>query len=370
MNSTQIDLSRFLTHGGILAEYNNHVLELSAKTQNTRFHTTVQPIHSYIEIPGRFALPLRIDLTVNIRIPGLYLVLGEGHVSFGTRQDNRSIGDLFEHDSGKPKHFYDHVALNKDIGITLVYGLGFMQIIIDNEVRYFSKKEKYIKLPAFKEANQNGFDLKIGVDKQASTVIKELIVTEYDEEPEPVGFENIPSTIFVDKSEKHSFEDCISRLSPELQGIVGDMNDFLLGMKNLKIKRSIEGSSLACKITYTSAFGFSYAVLISENVLSHFFWWYMVSNYKYEGKFMGRKNDYTRETLVNTDVKSPETAERLFSYYDECYHCGEFCSARTTYEFKDRKKLTCHGKMMMNMSPQTFKDVTFMFGILQEILAK
>ncbi|MGF7146378.1 hypothetical protein HNQ56_004846 [Anaerotaenia torta] len=55
--------------------------------------------------------------------------------------------------------------------------------------------------------------------------------------------------------------------------------------------------SPAFYLPFGKGHGFSYVTHIYENVMDHFFWWYMVSNYKYENKYMGRKNDLTAQTF-------------------------------------------------------------------------
>jgi hypothetical protein len=78
MALTQIDFNSFTTAGDIVAENKADGLFLSANKQNTRFYVLDQPMTSYIAIPKRFTLPLKIDMSLNMTIPGLYLLLNEG----------------------------------------------------------------------------------------------------------------------------------------------------------------------------------------------------------------------------------------------------------------------------------------------------
>ena len=163
---------------------------------------------------------------------------------------------------------------------------------------------------------------------------------------------------------------CISGLSMEIQNELIRLDHDLLSNKKLKIKRKIEGNRTGCKITYVSPIGFSYALLISENLMHHFFWWYMVSNYKYENKYMGRKNDFMNEMLRLADSLSPEITERLVSYFDPCVNCRQYCSAPTQYEYRNKKIKSCHGKIWMNMDLKTFSDIRFLFDVLFQVLAQ
>jgi hypothetical protein len=256
---------------------------------------------------------------------------------------------------------------------SIIYDLKFMQILINGEEKYYSKNEKYIKSPLMDKLNAEGFELKIAGSKQSYLTISSIMVTEFekDELAHLRSRQNIVDKngicLSIDKKAKSDFNECISVLSSGLKKEIISLNDFLLSKKNLKIKRKIEGTSQACKINYVSNHGFSYAVHVSENITDHFFWWYMVSNLTYENKYMGRKNDLTKETLNKVAETSPEIAKQLFSYYKECSGCCE-CAVKTIYEHDGSKKTVCHGKMIMNMKIQTFQNMQYMFKILSDML--
>lgn len=370
MKKTQVDLQSLESFGKIILDSRPDGLFVSATNQNIHFHEFEQPLNSYGKMPGRFKLPLKIDLTINVTIPGLYLIINKGHLSFGTRKDNRSIGDLLGPDCTKPHSFSNEISLNKDVHISVIYGLKFMQIVVDGEARYFSKKEKYMRSEEFFKINETGLELMIASDKLAKIIIKEISLIEYDTDPDIIPYENtiVPANLANSKGVKVDFEECISCLSNEIQNELQKTNAFLLSEKSLKIKRKIEGDHHGCKISYVSPLGFSYALLISEDLISHFFWWYMVSNYKFEDKYMGRKNDLTIETIQYVQNESPEVAARLINYYDQCYGCTKGCKARTTYEFPNKKLNTCHGKTLMNMDLLTFSDLRLMISAIQKVI--
>lgn len=370
MNKTEINLKSLENVGKVITNLKPEGLFLSAFNQNVYFHAFEQPLKAYARLPGRYKLPLQIDLTVNVAVPGFYLILGNGHLSFGTRQDSRSIGDILNPDCKKPHSFSNGIKLNQDAHICIIYGLKFMQIIVDGETRYFSKKESYMRAQGFYEKNSTGFPIMLASDKLAQILIKEVSIVEYDTDPDAIPYENtiLPANLAKSKGVKPDFQECISGLSKEIQDELIKLNDYLLSQKNLKIKRKIEGDHKGCKITYVSTIGFSYALLISEELLNHFFWWYMVSNYKYDNQYMGRKNDFTNETLQFADRLSPEVTSRLVGYFDPCVACTKGCKAPTAYEFENKRFITCHGKISMNMNLQTFSDTRFMFDALQKVL--
>jgi hypothetical protein len=334
------------------------------------------PINSYIQVPQKFKLPLRVDIRAKMDVPSMYMILGKGHVTFGTTfLDNRRIGDIVEPDPKKVFAFDNRLEMETFYDLSVIYDLKFMQVLVNGEEKFYSKKEKYIKSAMTGELNNEGFELKIAASKNSCLTIVSIIVTEFENDELAHLRSGVDTDtksgvcLSIDKKVKSTFEECISELTPELQKEIKETNDYLLNRKNLKIKRKIEGTNLACKINYVSTHGFSYAIHISGNIADHFFWWYMVSNYAYENKYMGRKNDLTIETLKKVSEKSPDIAERLFSYYDECNGCTENCSTtRTIYEYLGKKKTICHGKMVMNMNVSTFQDLKFMFSVLNEII--
>jgi len=372
MKKVQVDLQLLESIGKVIADSQSDGLFISALNQNRRFHQFEQPVNSYVKLHGRYKLPLQINMTVNVTIPGLYLILGKGHVSFGTRKDNRSLGDLLNPDCTKPKSFLNTLKLGQNTNITIIYGLRFMQIVIDGETRYFSKKENYMRNDEFSKMNETGFEMKIAPDKQAKIVINEISIIEYDHDPDIIPYENTiePASVTNSKGTKVDFEECISSLSKEIQNELCKTDIYLLSEKALKIKRKIEGDHLGCKITYVSPLGFSYSLSISGELMDHFYWWYMVSNYKYENKYMGRKNDFTNETLQYIQNESPEIALRLVSYFDHCCGCLTECHTKTIYEYNNKKYPVCHGKMIMNMDIQTFSDIRFMFDALQKVMSR
>lgn len=372
MKETKINLNSLENVGSIQTNLLPDGCVLSAFNQNVSFHAFDQPINAFVKLPGRYKLPLQIDLTVNVSVPGFYFLLGQGHLSFATRQDNRSIGDILNPDCKKPRSFYNSVALNRNTHVRIIYGLKFMQIVIDEETRYFSKRESYMRAHDFSEKNANGFEIMLAPGKLSRILIKEISVIEYPEDPPAIPIENEirSARLSITKGVKANFEECISALSDEIKQELLSLNDFLMSQKDLKIKRKIEGDHSGCKITYTSSLGFSYALLISDELLDHFFWWYMVSNYKYNGQYMGRKNDFTNEMLNLADHLSPETAFRLVRCFNPCVSCTNGCKARTAYEFRGEKFTTCHGKLCFGMDLQVFPDIRFLFDVLRQVLAQ
>jgi len=199
-----------------------------------------------------------------------------------------------------------------------------------------------------------------------------MTVEEYDFEPDVIPKNNKigeARLFYIRRGVKAGFEECISLLVPALQEEIIKTDQFLLNEKELKIRRKIEGDQLGCKITYTSStHGFSYSLRINEHLMGHSYWWYMLSNYKFEDKYMGRKNDLTNPTLKRVYEQSPKVADRLVSYYGKCSGCSQSCAVKTIYELNHKKFVSCHGQMHMNMNLQTFSDFRFMIDVVKEML--
>jgi len=374
MEQYNISLKNVISHGNITTDFTDNMLHIITHSQNTRFYAFEMPLSSYIQLPQKVKIPLRIDLRIKMDNPSLYLSLGKGHLTFGINfLDNRRIGDIAEPDIKKTSVFDNKLEVNKFHDLSIIYDYKFMRILVNGKERFYSKKEKYIKSHFLEELNKNGFDFKIAGSKQTHLTIASISIIEYEND-ELKDLRSGQNTVFtadlsIDKKVKADFDECISKLPLELNDKVKEINNYLLNNKNLKIKRKIEGTSKACKISYVSTHGFSYSIHISDDILDHFFWWYMVSNNRYENKYMGQKNDLTELTLNKVKETSPETAEELFSYYDECVSCNPNCSVtRKIYKYADKKKAVCHGKMIMNMNVNTFNNIRFMFVALDELL--
>ncbi len=320
-----------------------------------REHLRVQHL---VALPGVYRLPLRIDLSVCIDEPGFYVLLGDGHVNFGTPwNDNRRLDDIVE-----PRRntffFHNHMPMGRFVDIAVVYDLKYIQVLVDGEERYFSTKERYMKSKAFPERNAGGFTVALACDKGVHAQVRGLRVTEYEgsapishgapAQREAIKGNEVPG-------DKPSFESCIARLPEDLRAEVEAMDTWLRAMKPLKFRRQIE--THGNKITYVAAGeGLSYAVYPSNDVLTHSLNWYIVTNGKPET--WARKGDRMERTLSAIAHDDPALAARLFGNLWECVGCypADHCLARTRYTFSGRAKISCHGRMRFAMNAGGFAD--------------
>jgi hypothetical protein len=356
-----IDLSCLRPLGKVACEFVDNLLYMTTNRAipSQRFDLEHIPINSYLLLPERYRLPLRIDLTVKIDGPGLYLLFGQGHVNIGTFwSDNRRLDDIISPER-KTKNYHNYIKLNEFTDISLLYDFKEMQIIIDGEERYYSKKERYMKSPDLEEKNKDGFELKIACDKFVNMYIKLLSITEYADTCKIIHSDiPIPTAITrnmgVAVGEKPTFEKCIAFLSTNIQSEIIKMDEYLKSRKELKFKRQIEKNGN--KITYVaSEYGFSYSIYLSNDMFDHSLQWYLITNGTPET--WHRKADRMEETLKRLDATSETFAQQMFFSLDDCVGCYSNCLARTKYSFRDENKIVCHGKLKFRMNQEGFSDV-------------
>lgn len=367
-----IDLARFLPKGQVVCEYKDNMLYMTTDRAipTHRFDAEHLSINSFIYLPDKYKFPLRIHMTVKIDAPGLYILLGKGHVNFGTLwSDNRRMDDIAA-PARKTMQYHNHINMNEFTDISLFYDLNEMQIMIDDEERYYSKKERYMKSPIFSEMNEDGFELKIACDKLVNLCIKSLSITEYEDSCGIIhSGSELPAAItkneVIANGEKPSFEKCISLLPEHIQSEIFKTDEYLKSLKLLKFKRQIEKNGN--KITYlASDYGFSYILYLSNDIFDHSLQWYIITNGKPET--WHRKADMMVETLDRLANTSPDFAERMFYNLDDCVGCCNNCLGKTQYRFHEKHKTVCHGKLRFRMNADGFEDVrAFVEGIMLTI---
>jgi hypothetical protein len=361
MNMNNLSLNEFIPKGQVTCDYREDCIIMTTKhaIPTQRFDAEHLSINSYLYLPTRYKLPLRIDMTVKLDAPGFYLLFGNGHVNFGTLwSDNRRLDDIAV-PSRKTMNYHNNFRMNEFTDISILYDLKEMQIMINGEERYYSNKERYMKAPIFREMNQEGFQLKLVCDKLVQLCIKSFAVTEY---PDTCGIvhskEALPTAVTrneaIAQGEKPTFDKCISLLPEGIQSEIIKIDEYLKSLKTLKFKRQIDKNG--SKITYIAAdYGFSYAIYLSNDIFDHSLQWYLITNGKPET--WHRKDDRMEETLTRLAVITPEFAQRMFYQLEDCVGCYKNCLARTRYRLGEQKKAVCHGKLKFSMNVSGFEDV-------------
>lgn len=373
MQKHEIDLNSFLPKGQVVTAIKDNMLYMTTTSAipTARFEKDLS-INSYIALPNPYKLPLRIDVTVKIDSPGLYLLLGNGHINFGTPwSDNRRFDDICE-PQRKTKFFHNYIKMNEYVDISLIYDLKEMQILVNGEERYYSTKEKYMKSALFSKMNTSGFIFRIACDKRIDLYIKSVCITEYDETAGIVCSEGeMPAAISANDAilhgEKPTFETCISSLPKDIIKEIINTDAWLRKLTPMKFKRQLEKHGN--KITYiASDYGFSYAIYPSNDVMYHTLQWYIITSSKPE--FWHRKADRMEDTLDWLVKTNPEFAQRMFFNLDDCIGCGSNCAVKTLYKFAGKQNIACHGKMRFKMCISDFEDVRAFISSVNDLNAE
>ncbi|MCL2664810.1 MAG: hypothetical protein FWE82_04285, partial [Defluviitaleaceae bacterium] len=357
---------------------------------------------SYIEVPFKFKLPFRIDMTAKMDSPALILRIGDGYINLNTGgMDNRRMMSIVGGETKPNIHKFDNfVPLNEFFDVTVIYGKKAMQLIINGEERYFNKKDAYMKPPktpakkdaysAFSQSENfdmtdtdfsDGFGIKLACFQRTEVFIKSLAITEYDDEPE---FKTLPKRDYVyaptlTKTEKPQLEDCIKDLSPELINCILDMDKHL---KALKFRRLIEGgctgrmgeqdakrpTSPESKISYTMPRVTLWKMNISHHLMTHrtmaMLGFYVNQSGKYEEKFNAL-------FLRKLEEYNPDFAGEIFFRMSQMNYCkvcgGSKCSHFNLTEYKGSKKNNCAHFVQYKMIPSDFADVKIVLDIILKL---
>ena len=369
-----IALEAFKAEGGVQLDIKDNALQMSTtRTIKPDCRLGKIPVNSYIYLPELYHLPLRIDMTVKIDSPELILLIGNGHIDFGSEwSNNLRIDDILEPNL-KTRFFDNRIPINESVDITVILKVNAMQIMVNGEDRYYSKKEPYMKSELLNNvitlnedttsnSEENGLSIKLSCTKSTKLVLKSMIITEnYEAEPLPQTNE-LPRAITrseaVGIDEKPTFASCISLLPDELKNEVIKTDEFIIKLKPLKLKRKVESN----KITYVASdYGFSYTMFISNDLMHHSLNWYVIHNNKYKHQ----EKDYMLNVLDQIDQKAPEFAQKMFRQIREC--AGEGCMDTKLYKFKGNVKKTCNGRIEFKMRMEDFEDVRTFIEAVNEL---
>ena len=367
MTEHNIDLSMIKPHGQTCMEIKDDMILFSSPKEHP-LNACKDIRHYYIEAPARYRLPLQIDITVKADAPAIYILLGAGSIAFGNRAGR--IEDICGPYSGKKIHFHSNIPMNEFVHITITFNLKEMQILVNGEERHYSTTEKYMKTKAFSAMNQEGFPLKIACDNRVDVQIKQITVTEYGETDgiiQHTASDDEPFKFYA-MTGKPTFESCVAELPDTLRAAVVDIDAWIKTLRPLKFKRQIDKNGV--KITYiASEQGFSYQVYISDSVLEHKVWWYILTQGKPET--WHRKADNMENTLNYLAQTDSNFAQRMFNNLYKCSGgFGSGCLGKTLYAFNGKKINSCHGKLNFNMNLSDFDDVKQFIGAVNDIASK
>ena len=331
----------------------------------------------YISLPDRYRLPLRIDMTIKLDYPAFALRIGEGHVYFASGHDTQAykIWDITIPDS-KPSRdnfsFDNRFPFGEYVHISVILNLNEMQVWIGDEERFYSRNQPYMKkkqIDVLSGLNAEGFELGFAVTKHSTLCIRDINITQYDDAiPIIRGDFELPAPK-DSKTEKvkPSYENTIGKVSPDFQTAVEEMDGFFKSLRSMKFKRVVDKSG--CKLTYiASDAGISYTVVASGAESFHHFGWYIV--YSGPVETWHRRADYMDEILGEIANTDQLLAERVFDALVDCAGCYQNGLCKTLYTFNGKKKLNCHGRVMLRMNHDDFYNVRTFFQHLNTLLER
>lgn len=377
-----IPLESLIPHGKVSVNITNGEFNLVTNSAfKTWFDKDNTPIKSYVYLPNKYKLPFRVDMTVKIDSPALYLLAGKGLIGFATGMDNRKIRDILGKNPKPNTHAFDNdLQMNQYVDISVTYGMKAMWVYINSDLRCISRKDDYIKtikkglLP---KEYENGFNLALACTKRTQTVLKELTITEFELDKITVPEESVKihcDSACLSVSEKPTLDKCIQGLEYDLQKEIIHTNEYLLNdvKKNMSFKRKIEGGYPYSKITYVSQKGLSYKIHIRGVTLWHQLVWIRYNTKQEQEKYGGyKKADCTNEALNKLAEESPELASKIFFRIRECFGCEQNCGYRAIYEYNEMKKMSCDdifGGIYFKMLPSDFEDLRKYISVLKDVL--
>ena len=329
----------------------------------------------YISLPGKYRLPVRIDMTIKLDYPAFALRIGEGHVYFASGHDTdfykvRDIADPDAKPSRDNFSFDNRLPFGEYVHISVIFNPNEMQVWIGGEERFYSRNQPYMKKKKFdviSGLNAEGFELGFAVTKHSILCIREISITQYDDAIQIIrgDFELPDPKAPKPEKVKPSYENTIGKVSPNFQTEVMEMDSFFKSLRSMKFKRIVDKSGY--KITYVASdAGISYTIVASGAESWHHFGWYGVYNGPVET--WHRRADYMDEILAKIASADERLAERVFDALVDCAGCYQNGLCKTLYTFNGKKKLNCHGRVMLRMNHEDFEDVRTFFQHLNTLL--
>lgn len=369
MEKCSVNLREAVSSGRIVVSHNQDVLKMTnLRTLPTeRWDKEHLKISEYIELPDKLKMPFVVDMEVMVDAPGFYFLIGDkGHINFATmHDDNRRIDDLV--DPKRKIKFYDNrLKINEFNHVRIIYDYDIMKIIINDDTRYESSKERYMQSKNRELIKSEDWQIRLTCDKMTTMQIKNFEVTTYEntsgfylenlQMPEP-----ITRHMAVPEGEKATFDACIKLLPEEVQQSIRELDEFVKKLKHIKFKRKIDRKGQ--KISYFAPVqGISYHINLSNELFEHTLQWYLITNGPVET--WHRKSNDMEDVIQLLSRKDQHFANRMTNSFVECFGCTPGCLAVTPYSLNKRTINSCHGKLKFHMSQKGIGDVqNFMSGL-------
>ena len=347
---------------------------LKVKFENDELHIPVDESklgksRHHVNVPGRFKLPFRIDMTVKSKYvrtnqvaSQLSLYIGDGRLYFNGGHTScteilaPSKSSVFGDNKLASIVKYNAIPSKDYVNISAIFGSRMMWVAVDGVCCYASDKMPYFDLLQRDEVPdkyKDGADIAIcgGTDTKLTIKSFEVIEFENDEPQIPDELANLP--------ELSEFELFVQGMPHYVHDQMHSIDSYLLNdMKSsLKFKRSIDKHG---HLEYKSSCGFVFQ--IREFGVGNYISTTWVNSTK--------KMDLFGSIYAKLAGKSSEYAEAVFSRTQICdpeHEGANNCDRRVTIEFNGKSRRVCAGKSHFDMSPDGFGDVRNMVAALSEV---
>jgi len=331
------------------------------KFENGEFHIPAEEAmlgktRHHVNIPGKYKLPFRIDMTVKTKFirtnqvaSQLTLNIGRGNVYFNG--GHTSAVDVLTSGSILPSVIYHNdMQSGEFVDLSITFGSEMMWVTVNDRVCFAAKNPGYIDLLR-DNATMNGLDIAICGGTDTKLTIKSLNIVEYENDEPDIPEEN------MNLPELSAFELFVKGLPPEIHDEVFRLDEFLLNdMKSiLKFRRTIDKNN---HLTYQSPYGF--VCTIREYGVGNSLQTHWVQSEK--------KPDRTNDIINKLAESSPETAERIFGKLQICAPHSRECKQRTKVEYNSKSINVCMGKINYEMFPFVFEDIRKVVAATSEVV--
>ncbi|MCL1808049.1 MAG: hypothetical protein FWG31_10160 [Oscillospiraceae bacterium] len=307
-------------------------------------------------VPGAYALPFKIDLTLTANSRRLKLWIGKGYIAFigtffrsynGNEKHQPEGGGIHRADvlTGKPeppKYDFDaNLPLNETATLSVIYGSKAMWVEINGRPCYVAKNAPYMAV-----TNKERLEIALSCDRGVELELKSLAVTEYENDEPVIG---VP--------ELSAYEWFLQSLPRELREEAVKTDQFLMeSMKRVfKFKKSIDKEGV---LAYISPCGLQYRLRRISFGETHYLSW-----------------DQFNKVFAKLGQTDPAFAEKMFANVrknitaKKCQQCDSIsCCNMKTIEYNGKSKKACAGAVQFEWTPSAFEDVRKLIQAAGEVV--
>ena len=354
MKKHDVPLELLISKNKIKTKIENGEIYVPAEVENLGKH------RHHINVPGKYKLPFRIDMTVSVKYHELNqiasqmrLYIDKGNIYFNG--GHTSVTDIITGDDVPPCFIsYNSIPTEEYVDISIVLGIEIMWVAVNGQFCYVSDKMPYMERV---QENTSHYSLKNGVDisicggtaTRFSIKVLSISEYEYDEIEVPNELTDLPAL--------SAFELFVKGLPAMIQDKMVVLDDFLMNeiKSAMKFRKSINKTG---HLTYESSCGFKFEIKEYGAGLTFLTAW--VKNDK--------KPDYTNDVIHRLAESSSDFAKKIFTKMHRCEGHSRGCARTVMYEFSGESKLSCCGRMNLKMDSSGFEDLKSFITAASEVI--